>query len=58
MPDYTVYSDLTVDVSEKVATVTLNRPDRLNAINFPGLHEELENVMLDLNADRRCMPSY
>ena len=52
MADYSKYVDLTVDNVDRVATVTLNRPDRLNAINHPGLHDELENVMLDLAADR------
>lgn len=32
------YSTLTVDIADRVATITLNRPDRLNAINdeMPG----------------------
>ena len=46
MADYSKYADLTVEKVDRVATVTLNRPDRLNAINHPGLHDELENVMV------------
>ena len=48
--DYSDYEFLKIEVNERVATVTLNRPDSLNAVNAP-LHHELEQVWIDLGAD-------
>ena len=41
MPEY---SDLLYEVSDNVATITLNRPDRLNAIG-PDLVEDLREEL-------------
>ena len=49
--DYSEYEFLKVDVAERVATVTINRPDSLNAVNN-ALHHELEQIWLDLGADQ------
>ncbi len=43
-------SDLLYDVQDGVATITLHRPDRLNAISFPML-EALGQRLLDADAD-------
>ena len=51
MPDYSRYEFIKVEKAERVATVTLNRPDRLNAVN-PGLHHELMMIWNDLAEDR------
>jgi enoyl-CoA hydratase len=51
MPDYSRYEFIKVEKAERVATVTLNRPDRLNAVN-PGLHHELMTIWNDLAEDR------
>jgi len=51
MPDYSRYEFIKVEVAERVATVTLNRPDKLNAVN-PGLHHELMTIWNDLAEDR------
>jgi len=48
--DYSDYEFLKVEVADRVATLTINRPDRLNAVNGP-LHHELEQIWLDLAAD-------
>jgi enoyl-CoA hydratase/carnithine racemase len=48
--DYSDYQYIKVETVERVATVTLNRPDSLNAVNS-RLHHELEQVWLDLAAD-------
>jgi len=40
-----------VEKADRVATVTLNRPDRLNAVNA-GLHHELMTIWRDLAEDR------
>ncbi len=48
--DYSAYEFLKVEFAERVATLTINRPDRLNAVNGP-LHHELEQVWIDLAAD-------
>jgi enoyl-CoA hydratase len=40
-----------VEKADRVATVTLNRPDKLNAVN-PGLHHELMTIWNDLAEDR------
>ena len=48
--DYSDYEFLKVEVAERVATLTINRPDRLNAVSGP-LHHELEQIWIDLAAD-------
>ena len=45
------YSDLLYDVSDRIATITLNRPDRLNAISGPML-ESFSRALRDADADR------
>lgn len=52
--DYSKYKTLTVEVTDGLATVTLNCPDRLNAISSygPGVsHREFEDVWLDIAVD-------
>src|SRR5258708_19355172 len=51
MMDYSGYEFLKIEVAERVATVTINRPDRLNAVNA-ALHHEFEQIWLDLAEDR------
>jgi enoyl-CoA hydratase/carnithine racemase len=48
--DYSQYRTIIVQKANKVATITLNRPDRLNAVG-DGMHEELEDVFGRLNGD-------
>jgi len=50
MTDYSHYECLTVEKADKLATVTLNRPDSLNAVN-PQMHHELERIWVDLTED-------
>ena len=49
MAEYS-YRTLLVEKTNKVATLTLNRPDRLNAVG-DGMHEELEDFFGRVNAD-------
>ena len=44
------YEYLKIEVAERVATVTINRPDQLNAVHA-ALHHELEQIWLDLAQD-------
>ncbi len=48
--DYSEYEFLKVDVAERVATITINRPDSLNAVHN-ALHHELEQIWLDVRSD-------
>jgi enoyl-CoA hydratase len=48
--DYSDYEYLKVEVAERVATITINRPDSLNAVNNV-VHHELEQIWLDVRAD-------
>jgi enoyl-CoA hydratase len=50
MVEYSKYEALKIEKADRVATVTLNRPDSLNAVN-PVMHRELCNVWLDLGVD-------
>jgi enoyl-CoA hydratase/carnithine racemase len=50
MSDYSKYETIKVETANRVATVTLNRPDSLNAVN-PVLHRELCTIWLDLAVD-------
>ena len=45
------YSDLLYEVDSRIATITLNRPDRLNAISGPML-DSFSRVLRDADADR------
>ncbi|MGO9058687.1 MAG: enoyl-CoA hydratase/isomerase family protein [Candidatus Binataceae bacterium] len=51
MWDYSEYAHIKIEVANRIATVTLNRPDALNAVTS-RMHHELENVWLDLGSDR------
>lgn len=48
--DYGSYETLKIETSNKVATVTLNRPERLNAVNSV-MHNELERFLGEVNYD-------
>ena len=56
MSRYDRYKNLIVEVQDGIATVILNRPEALNAVNVE-LHGDLEYVWTDLNADEavRCV---
>jgi enoyl-CoA hydratase len=51
MTDYSHYECIKVEKTDKLAMVTLNRPDSLNAVN-PQLHRELERIWVDLGEDQ------
>ena len=48
--DYSRYEFIKVDRDDKVAVLTLNRPESLNAIN-PQLHTEMENIFGEITRD-------
>ena len=50
MPDYSRYQCIKVEKENKLATVTLNRPDSLNAVNGE-LHHELSRIWVDIAED-------
>jgi enoyl-CoA hydratase len=50
MADYSRYEFIKVEKANKVATVTLNRPNSLNAVNS-ALHHELVKIWGDLGDD-------
>ena len=50
MPDYAKYRCIKVEKHDKLATVTFNRAEALNAVN-DDLHEELEQIWIDLAHD-------
>ena len=50
MTDYSRYECITIEKADKLAILTLNRPDSLNAVN-PQLHNELERIWLDVADD-------
>jgi len=49
---YGRYQFVRVEVEDGVATLTLNRPDSLNAVNT-AMHRELEELFLDVQRDRQ-----
>jgi enoyl-CoA hydratase len=49
--DYSKYKFLKVVVIDKIATITINRPDARNAINRE-VHAELDEIWVELAADR------
>lgn len=51
MIDYSEYEFLKIEIADRIATVTLNRPEQLNAVNA-ALHHEFEQIWLDLAQDR------
>ncbi|MBI3327514.1 MAG: enoyl-CoA hydratase/isomerase family protein, partial [Nitrospinae bacterium] len=50
MPDYSRYETLKIDITEQVATITLHRPEVLNAVN-PLMHRELEELFGEIGSD-------
>jgi len=52
MTGYSRYKHLKVDLKDGIATLTLNRPEALNAIN-KLMHKELSQIYQDLNEDKR-----
>lgn len=50
MTDYSHYQRLLVDVTDRLATVTLNRPEQRNAIDYV-MHRELARIWVDLAED-------
>ncbi len=50
MPDYSRYHTLQIDCADQVATVTLHRPEALNAVN-EQMHTELETLFAEVAYD-------
>ena len=50
MPDYGRFRSILAEQQEGVLILTLNRPDRLNAIG-DDMHEGLEAILADLRRD-------
>ncbi len=50
MVDYSKYSYIKVEKKERVAILTLNNPDAMNAIGKPE-HAEIEHIFEDMNED-------
>src|SRR5262249_20660023 len=50
MVSYDRYESLTVTCANRIATVTLNRADKLNAVDA-RMHRELARIFVDLNDD-------
>ncbi|MBL6751511.1 MAG: enoyl-CoA hydratase/isomerase family protein [Nevskia sp.] len=48
--NYDRYTQLTVTVAGRIGTITLNRPDRLNAVSA-ALHTELARIFRDVEED-------
>src|SRR6202040_131424 len=48
--DYSDYEFLKGEVDDRVATITINRPEALNAVNNV-VHHELEQIWLDVRGD-------
>ncbi len=48
--NYESYANLDIKVSDRIATVTLNAPEKLNAVNA-RMHAELARIFIDLNED-------
>ena len=44
------YETLLVDQTDAILTITLNRPERLNAVD-ETMHKELENVFAEVGND-------
>ena len=42
------YKNITLDIQDSVATFTMSRPDKLNCLNAPILHE-MSKALKDLN---------
>ena len=49
--DYAAYKTLLFDKRGPILTVTLNRPEKLNAIDG-AMHHELSRVFEDINRDQ------
>ena len=47
---YENYDNITAERRDRILTLTLNRPDQLNAIDA-ALHEELSRIFYDVAAD-------
>ena len=52
MPNYNRSKFVIVDQREEVATITLNRPDHLNAIN-DEMHQTLEELFVEMDTDQK-----
>jgi enoyl-CoA hydratase len=50
MTDYSAFETILIEKQDKILTATLNRPDRLNAVNGT-MHDELERLFGMLNDD-------
>ena len=50
MKDYSRYKYLEVEFKDKIATITLNRPERRNAAHDP-MHQELETIFSDVGSE-------
>ena len=50
MKDYSHYQYLKVEFKDRIATITLNRPERRNAVHDP-MHQELETIFSAVGAE-------